>query len=206
MPPFGPFFRAAIAMAIAEAMAGCSMEVSEAVGSQAEALSSGCAPAVPPALAVPEGNKLAFHLDALGVQIYGCQLTATGPAWVFQAPEARLLNRGGHVVGTHYVGPTWESKDGSKVVGAKVAGVVVDATAIPWLLLSPASHEGNGRMDDITFIQRLDTAGGLAPTTGCDADHVGAVARVDYAATYFFYEARTPRPDRKIDEVNRPPG
>jgi len=179
-------FRATLTLAIAGAMAGCSMELGEATGSQEQALSAGCAPTVPPALAVPDGNKLAFHLDALGVQIYACN----GTAWVLQAPEARLLDKHGRVVGTHFLGPTWQYKDGSKVVGSKLAGVVVDATAIPWLLLGAVSHEGDGRMADITFIQRLDTAGGLAPTTGCDADHVGTVARVDYAATYFFYKAR----------------
>jgi hypothetical protein len=191
---------AAIVLVMVEATAGCSLQVGEAVGSQDDALSSGCAPTVPPALAVPEGNKLAFHLDAIGVQIYGCQATATGPAWVFSAPEARLLNHGGHVVGTHYAGPTWEAKDGSKVVGARVAGATVDPTAIPWLLLSAASHEGNGRMQDVTFIQRLDTAGGLAPSTGCDADHVGAVVRVDYAATYFFYVAGKAPPSHGQDD------
>ncbi len=193
-------YQAAMALALAAPMTGCSMEVGEAVGSQSDALSSGCVPPVPPALAVPAGNKLAFHLDAIGVQIYGCQTTATGFGWVFQAPEAKLLNRGGHVVGKHYAGPTWESKDGSKVVGSKLAAFVSDPSAIPWLLLGAVSHEGTGRMEEVTFIQRLDTAGGLAPTTGCDVDHVGAVARVDYAATYFFYEARKQHSEDEQDK------
>jgi hypothetical protein len=46
-------------------------------------------------------------------------------------------------------------------------------------------------MADVSYIQRLDTAGGLAPTTGCDASHVGAIARVDYTATYFFYRPKS---------------
>jgi LPXTG-motif cell wall-anchored protein len=29
----------------------------------------------------------------------------------------------------------------------------------------------------------------VAPTTGCDATHVDATARVDYSATYYFYTA-----------------
>ena len=39
-------------------------------------------------------------------------------------------------------------------------------------------------------IQRLDTAGGVAPSTGCDAAHEGTEARVDYSANYDFYGAR----------------
>jgi hypothetical protein len=144
-----------------------------------------------PSLTVPAGNKLAFHFDAVGAQIYACQTTATGTvAWVFQAPEATLFGRRGKIAGKHFAGPTWQTNDGSLVVGAKVAAFVVDPTAIPWLLLQAVSHQGDGRMEEVTFIQRLETIGGIAPTTGCDADHLGAVARIGYSATYFFYEAK----------------
>ncbi|HMJ12980.1 MAG TPA: DUF3455 domain-containing protein, partial [Polyangiaceae bacterium] len=91
---------------------------------------------------------------------------------------------------THYAGPTWEYRDGSKVVAARVSGFTADPTAIPLLLLSAVSHEGKGKMSKVTYIQRLDTAGGLAPTAGCDASHVGEIARAGYAATYVFYKAK----------------
>jgi hypothetical protein len=139
-------------------------------------------------LAVPAGNRLAFSFDAIGVQIYACQQTTSGPAWVFQAPEATLYDRCGHVAGKHFAGPTWQANDGSTVVGAKLAAFTVDPTAIPWLLLQAASHTGDGRMSEVSDVQRLDTVGGIAPATGCDVDHVGDTARVDYTATYFFYE------------------
>jgi hypothetical protein len=145
------------------------------VEAQSAALSHGAAPDVPAALAVPEGNRLAFLLDASGQQIYGCQATATGFGWVLIA---------------HYAGPTWEALDGSTVVGARVAAYSADPTAIPWLLLSAASHAGQGKMSKVSFIQRLNTTAGLAPTTGCDADHVGAQSAIDYTATYYFYEPK----------------
>lgn len=44
-------------------------------------------------------------------------------------------------------------------------------------------------MSEVTYIQRLDTQGGLAPATGCDAAHEGATARIGYTATYYFYRA-----------------
>lgn len=152
------------------------------------ALSNKCAPSVPPGLAVPAGNRVAFDLDARGVQIYRCDGSGAAPAWVFQAPEAELFKPSGASAGTHYAGPTWELVDGSKVVGTRLAGASVTAGAIPWLLLQATAHEKAGRMARVTFIHRVDTAGGLAPTTGCDGDHLGEVARVDYTATYYFYE------------------
>jgi hypothetical protein len=151
-------------------------------------MSSKCQPPVPGTLAVPSGNKLAFSLDAIGVQIYSCNATAAGYAWTFVAPEASLLDPGGDVAGSHYAGPTWEGEDGSKVKAAKVSGYTADPTSIPWLLLQAVSHEGEGRMSKVSYIQRLDTVGGLAPASGCDASHVGDVARVDYTATYYFFE------------------
>ena len=40
----------------------------------------------------------------------------------------------------------------------------------------------------VTYVRRSDTHGGMPPAT-CDAHHLGAVARVPYAAVYTFYKA-----------------
>jgi hypothetical protein len=169
-------------------LAGCVDPQAEEVGASGEALSRG--PVVPPALAVSAGNMLAFQRSARGVQIYACTAGASGPSWVFQAPEATLYDRHQHFAGTHFAGPTWRDKDGSEVVGAKVAAVTVDPSAIPWLLLGAKSHAGQGRMEAVTFVQRISTTGGIAPQGGCDDAHVGAVARVDYTAEYVFYRGQ----------------
>jgi hypothetical protein len=146
-----------------------------------------CGGDLPPSLAVPPGNDLAFALEAEGVQIYSCAASAASFGWMFQAPEATLSELRGPVVGKHYAGPTWESTDGSKVVGAKLEAATPDASAIPWLVLRAASHAGNGRMEKVTFVQRILTWGGNAPSGGCDATHAGATARVPYRAVYCFY-------------------
>jgi len=148
---------------------------------------SACGGALPPSLTVPAGNELAFALEAEGVQIYTCAASAASFGWAFQAPEAKLSEASGPAAGTHYAGPTWESTDGSKVVGAKLEAATPDAAAIPWLLLRAASHAGSGRMEQVTFVQRIRTWGGNAPQRGCDATHAGEVARVPYRAVYCFY-------------------
>lgn len=148
---------------------------------------SPCGEETPPTLAVPAGNHLAFALQAEGVQVYACAAGAASYGWTFQAPEAPLTEEGGRAAGRHYAGPTWESKDGSKVVGAKLEAATPDAGAIPWLLLEAASHQGSGRMQDVTFVQRIRTKGGNPPRQECDAARLGAVARVPYRALYCFY-------------------
>jgi hypothetical protein len=146
-----------------------------------------CSGNLPAALAAPAGHELAFELSAEGVQIYACGRVAEAFAWAFQAPEAKLVDSRGQPAGTHYAGPTWEGVDGSKVVGAKVESATPDPTAIPWLLLRAASNAGTGRMADVTFVQRIQTWGGLAPAAGCGPASAGAVARVPYRAAYCFY-------------------
>ena len=64
-----------------------------------------------------------------------------------------------------------------------------DPSAVPWLLLRVTSTGASGDFSGAAYIQRLDTTGGLAPTGGCDAERVGAVARVPYTAVYAFYGA-----------------
>jgi FtsP/CotA-like multicopper oxidase with cupredoxin domain len=184
------------AVALGSSACGSAIESesgTEAVDSVGEALSVNCAPTVDPTIAVPAGHRLAFSLDATGVQIYACQVSATGHAWVLQAPEADLFNPRGRSVGTHYVGPTWEYRDASSVKASRVAGVSPDPSSIPWLLLAATTHAGTGKMAEVTYIQRLDTVAGLAPAAAtCNADHIGEVARSDYAAVYHFFEAGAP--------------
>lgn len=140
------------------------------------------APLVPADIAVRSGNKVHFHAFARGAQVY----TWNGSSWGSAVPDATLFDDEGNVVGTHFIGPTWQSNSGSKVVGAVVPPVaVVDPNAIPWVLLRAASSQGPGVFDHTSFIQRVHTTGGKAPAT--DGTIVGQVARSPYTADYFFY-------------------
>ena len=164
----------------------------------AAALLSGCVsssvvepPDAPESLRPPANQVLAFETLATGVQIYECEARRDQPAlfeWAFKAPEAELFDRTGRKVGKHYAGPTWESTDGSTVVGElKARDNGPDPNAIPWLLLSAKSHSGAGVFSRISSIQRLQTVEGKAPSTPCSRDNAQQVARVPYKAAYYFY-------------------
>jgi Protein of unknown function (DUF3455) len=150
-------------------------------------------PDVPAKLQVPSGNALILKTPAKGVQIYVCQPKANDNSkfeWTLKAPEATLLNEAGALIGKHYGGPTWEYQDGSKVVGeVKERLDSTDSSAIPWLLLSAKSHQGNGFLSKVSYIQRLNTQGGKAPSTGCDVSKNNSTIRVDYTADYYYYGA-----------------
>ncbi|HEY2587342.1 MAG TPA: DUF3455 domain-containing protein [Tepidisphaeraceae bacterium] len=150
------------------------------------------APSVPPGLRVNGSPTLQVH--ASGVQIYTLTSGPGGTAsWKLKAPDATFSGPG--VQGRHYAGPTWESMtDGSKVVGRKLAEVASpDPNAVGWLLLEAKSHEGNGVLSNVTFIQRINTVGGMAPTTAGATP--GDEVKVPYQAIYVFYGAgATTRP------------
>jgi hypothetical protein len=151
------------------------------------------APAVPSAVEVPAGHKVFLVGHAVGVQIYSCNTTLTGHQWAFVAPRADLFGDNGKLLTTHFGGPTWRAKDGSAVVGQREDGVTVDATAIPWLLLSAASTaagpEGD-RLVSTTYIQRVATTGGLAPAAAdCNDSTAGTTEEVPYTADYYFWKA-----------------
>ena len=139
----------------------------------------------------PPSQHAILTVTGKGVQIYICQQAATAPQWVFQAPEATLLSAAGNTVGTHAAGPIWRSNDGSTVKGDLLQKrASPEPGAIPWLLLKASTTTGSGVMTRVEFIRRSDTHGGIAPATGCDAQHLTAVTRVPYTATYTFYSAK----------------
>jgi hypothetical protein len=138
----------------------------------------------------PPSQHPILTVTGKGVQIYTCQQSAAGPQWVFQAPEATLLDSSGNPVGTHSAGPIWKSNDGSTIKGELLQkSPSPEPTSIPWLLLKASSPSGSGIMTRVEFIRRSDTHGGASPPTGCDAQHLNAISRVPYTATYAFYSA-----------------
>ncbi len=176
-----------VALALTLSLAGLSSTFVPA--SRASALSSSpTLPAGCESLQVEEGNGLAFRTYAMGVQVYSWN----GASWTFVEPVATLFAdaRFNGEVGTHYVGPTWESNSGSKVVAARVPGTgcTPDSTAIPWLLLQKVSADGAGIFSSVTFIQRVNTTGGTAPTV--PGTVVGERKEIPYTAEYYFYRAR----------------
>src|SRR5215203_6176323 len=120
-------------------------------------LPSGCE-----CLEVDPVHQLAYRSFAMGVQRYRWD----GKAWVFVEPVATLYADDQYhgKVGIHYAGPTWQENSGGKVVAAKMKECKPDPTAIAWLKLQATSNEDPGLFGAVSFIQRVNTKGGLPPT------------------------------------------
>jgi hypothetical protein len=169
-------------------------------------------PPVPSPIAVQAGNKAFLVGHAVGTQNYICLPTSSGFAFSLFTPEATLFEDNERQVITHFFSPnlspippevlgtiraTWQhSRDSSIVWGGQAISssdsAFVAQGAIPWLLLPAAGVQegptGGRTLSATTFIQRLNTSGGVAPSTGCSQpSDVGAKAFVPYTADYFFY-------------------
>jgi hypothetical protein len=172
-------------------------------------------PPVPDRLQVTDGSEAFLIGHAFGTQDYVCAASGSGVAFVLTTPEAVLFDNPAHRVINHFFSPnpveggtiraTWQSTRNSSVFWGQGVAVATAATdpdfvapdAIAWVTLSRAGVlEGSGTGDNLavaTFVQRVNTVGGLAPSTGCNspADIGKKTAFVPYEADYVFYRKPT---------------
>ena len=148
---------------------------------------------LPGPVQVPSGNRVAMETVGMGSITYECRVKAntTGDyEWFFVGPDAKLMDRSGKQVGKYYGPPaTWENMDGSKVTATQVAVAPAMAGSIPYQLVKANPAMGNGMMTGTTYIQRVATSGGVAPSMPCSAGNIGAKQVVQYQADYIFYRA-----------------
>jgi hypothetical protein len=149
--------------------------------------------ALPDAVKVPAGNKVALETVGVGQITYECRAKANTPGafeWVFVGPVAELNNRTGNKLGTYFGPPaTWASMDGSAITGTQLAVAPAAAGSIPLQLVKANPASGSGAMSGVTFVQRVATMGGVAPASACDGTAMGKKEVVKYQADYIFWKA-----------------
>jgi uncharacterized protein DUF3455 len=164
-------------------------------------------PPVPANLNVPSGQPFLLA-KAEGTQNYVCVPSSSSFVWAFYGPQATLFDPASEQqIITHFLSPnpdeggalraTWQhSGDTSAVWAAAIASSTdpgyVTPGAIPWLLLqvkgTADGPTGGDALAGTLYIQRVNTAGGAAPVTGCkNAKDVGKKALVPYTTDYVFY-------------------
>jgi hypothetical protein len=132
-------------------------------------------------------------VHATGVQKYACQPNGT---WLFTDPVATLAKSAGTAkpIGSHYLDivtgrPVWQFQDGSIVEAARKASASGGSGNIAVLLLetvSTTAGDDGDRLAKTTWVQRLNTAGGVAPDGVCAP---GGRIAVPYETDYVFWMA-----------------
>ena len=167
-------------------------------------------PAVPTDLQVDAAYKPFLIARASGTQNYICLPSATGVAWTLFGPQATLFDDDQRQVITHFLSanpgengtsrPTWQHSRDTSAVWAAAEATSSDAAyvapgAIPWLKLrvmgAQTGPDDGDKLASAKYIQRVNTAGGVAPSTGCSSPaDIGRRALVPYAADYVFSKNR----------------
>ena len=143
---------------------------------------------------VPAGNVVALETTGVGVLNFECRanVAASGAnGWALVTPKAELIDRTGKAVG-NYSGPpaTWTHMDGSTVVGTQIAlAPSMGGANIPVQLSKGTPGATAGAMQNITFIQRLNTKGGQDITKACGPADLGDKITLPYQADYIFWKA-----------------
>ena len=146
--------------------------------------------ALPEPVRVPAGQKVMMSTTGVGEITYECREKkdmAGAYEWAFVGPVATLYSGDKKAVGKYYAGPTWEANDGSKVTGKQLAVSPATPGNIPLQLVKAEPAMGAGAMTGVSYIQRLNTKGGVAPAMACDAISKGKRQQVAYEADYVFY-------------------
>jgi hypothetical protein len=137
----------------------------------------------------PTEVEPAFELAGTGVQIFRCEPDKDGYRWVFRLPEAELRDARGQVVAHHGANYSFEHVDGSRLLGTIVGyDSAPSDDAVRWLLLRTQSF-GQGELEKVSYVQRVDTVGGLPPAQ-CSAEQANQILRVPFSAKFVFYRPR----------------
>ncbi|EFJ27203.1 hypothetical protein SELMODRAFT_412172 [Selaginella moellendorffii] len=159
-------------------------------------------------LSPPDGNSIDFEVTASGFQIYSCvDVNKTGHlSWVLDRAEAELFDAKFHIlIGFHYFLPkpdagggraTWSllktpGSSSSELPSSTVTGKTISNLSggrgnIDDLLVQATSHSGHTRLGRASYIQRIKTRGGTAPSD--EICKVGGMTQaVPYKSDYVFW-------------------
>jgi hypothetical protein len=183
-------FRSVLAVATGALLSACAGLSSPGSGALGPRFSQD---SLPDGVKVPAGHRVVMETVGVGEIVYECRAKADAAGtfeWVFVGPKADLNDRNGVRLGRYYGPPaTWEANDGSRISGAQVAVAPGGSGNIPLQLVKASPAMGSGSMTGVSYIQRLATRGGVAPTAPCDVAGVGRKEIVRYQADYIFWKA-----------------
>jgi len=138
-----------------------------------------------PLRSAPTGVEV-LRLEGRGSQVFRCESQPAGLRWTYRLPEAELRDAQGQLVMRHGVNLSFEHVDGSRLVGDIIDHVPSPSgDSLPWLLLK-TSEFGEGALEGIAYVQRINTVGGMPPPS-CEPGQLNQVLRVPFSADFVFF-------------------
>jgi hypothetical protein len=144
-------------------------------------------------IAASADEEPAFMLRGEGTHVFECKPLPNDPdryAWFFSSPNTTLYDAGRPVARNASENMFEGIADRSTVSGVIRARQDGGANNLPWILMRAQSTPDAGLFAGVTSVQRVNTSGGAAPISGCDANNVGKEARTAFTADFYFYRRR----------------
>jgi hypothetical protein len=130
---------------------------------------------------------------AKGHQVYLGRLQDNGGlSWELAGPEATLWDSAGKPLAIHRKGPTWDTRDGTRLVGQlpplrSYQPPGSQKGDVPWILLRVRASGAPGSFSRVNYVARVATHGGGPPKR--PPVRPGERLRVPYKAVYLFLQS-----------------
>ena len=150
---------------------------------------------LPAEVRVPAGNKPSLALKAVGTMIWKCDykgpFTDQKYEWQLDQPDLKLLDNQGKQVGRLFGSPAqFDHWAASNITVTPVAEAPAGSDNLPLALVKANPATGSpGPLTGTTYVQRVATKGGIAPTADCNWMNVRQTRQAPFEAEYVFYRA-----------------
>jgi Protein of unknown function (DUF3455) len=148
---------------------------------------------LPEAIRVPAGHQAVLEARGSGHLLYECQAVKRAPyvyAWLLRSPGIELTDTYGNTI-VYAPGPRtgWVHHDGSRISASAKESVEVtnDSYSLPLQRVKAEPSLVPGALQNISYVQRLRTLGGVVSVKACSAVQLGMRVWVPYEADYVFW-------------------
>ena len=146
---------------------------------------------LPEAVRVPAGHQAVLAARGNGQRRYECQAVKRSPyeyAWLLKSPGVELTDSYGNNI-IYEPGPpaNWLHRDGSRAAAQEFVDVPNGAYNLTLQRVKAQPSPVPGALQNISYVQRLRTVGGLVAIKPCSAAQLGMRLFVPYEADYVFW-------------------
>lgn len=150
-------------------------------------------PALPGDIRVPSGHQAVLQAHGMGELQYECQATNRSPwqyAWLPRDRSIELRDSSNNTITLARSARSWVHRDGSELAVREFVEVENGMVNLPLQRVRVEPSTQPGTLNNISYIQRIRTLGGLPTIRNCSAAELGMRVRVPYEADYVFWRSK----------------
>lgn len=147
-------------------------------------------PSLPADVRVPAGHLAVLEARGVGQLQYECQATSRTPwayAWLPRDRSIELRDSSNQSIVLARSARSWVHRDGSELAVREFVDVDNGSANLPLQRARVEASSAPGALQNISYIQRIRTIGGLPSVRNCSAAELGMRVSVPYEADYVFW-------------------